>query len=88
MKSAEPCRLLHEKNEFIEASQEVFSILSSFISELNSDIKLYALLMKIHHNKAITSQLSDEENIRFINEMKRDDKEGIHSFIYHLHSVK
>lgn len=86
--SAEPCRHLHQNEEFIRASQDAFDILSSSISELNSDVKLYRLLSNFLENDLIKSQLSIEDLI-FLEDLHREyEDNGIHLNPTALEKVK
>jgi Zn-dependent oligopeptidase len=80
--STELCRNVHTDPEYREKSEESFAVLSEYISELNSDEKMYNQLKSLRSivHESGTNKLSlSSEDIIFMDDMIREyESDGIH----------
>lgn len=75
---AELARNVHSDEAYRIEAEKSFSIMSSFICELNKDKTLYNTLMKIYDNKVLWSELNDEQRLLAIDLKREFEADGIH----------
>lgn len=75
--AAELCRCVHTSEQWRESANDVFALLSDYISQLNSDVSLYEALAKVADSPVFPDL--NEEQQRFATLLKAEfERDGIH----------
>ena len=75
---AEFIRVVHDDQKWVDAAQQTHEIIFEYMNQLNTNVELYANLVKILEDKDLISQLSDEE-IKVGEYLRQDfERSGIH----------
>jgi len=76
--AAELCRSVHAEEDWREAADRAFGLLSDYIAQLNADTRLYQALLCVTSQTSLFNELTTEEQ-RFAYLLQSEfERDGIH----------